>query len=189
MLYNNSKIYNLIKNLLEKIEIKKIETEEAEIKNHIIIIGFHRIGYILAHKILEKTKNIIVVDFDPAIEKALKKENIPHILGDIMDDEVLAKLNIEKAKLIISTIPHNEENLFILEKLKDKNIPIIVTATNVFDAMNYYKLGAFYVIIPHFLGGEKAGELILSILDNLENNKVTEEHKKYLQSKIELEHL
>ena len=190
MIYNNQKIYNFVKKLLKFIEIKKIEEkEEKERDNHIIVVGFHRIGYIIVHKLLKEYSNILVIDFDPKAINLLKKENINYIFGDIMDDEVLSKANIYKAKLIISTIPHEEENLFLLEKLKNSNIPLVLTANNAFDAVNYYKLGAFYVIIPHFLGGEKAGEFIREILDKLEDKEITEKHKKYLEDKISLEHL
>jgi len=190
MIYNNQKIYNLVKKFLKFIEIKKTEEKEGEeLENHIIIVGFHRIGYIIVHKLIKKYPNLLVIDFDPQTIKLLEKENIRYVFGDIMDEEVLNKTNVLKAKLLISTIPHDEENLFLLEKFKDAKIPIILTATNAFDAINYYKLGAFYVIIPHFLGGEKAGEFITEILDNLENKEIAEEHQNYLENKIRLEHL
>ncbi len=190
MIYNNQKIYNFLKKFLKFIEIRKTEEkEERKLENHIVVIGFHRMGYIIVHKLIEKYQNILVIDFNPQAINLLKKENINYVFGDIMDDEILIKSNIHKAKLIISTIPHNEENLFLLEKFKNSNIPIILTATNAFDAMNYYKLGAFYVIIPHFLGGEKAGEFIIEILGKLGEREITEKHKKYLENKINLEHL
>lgn len=190
MIYNSQKIYNSLKKFLKFIEIIKTEEqEEKELKDHIIVVGFHRMGYIIVHKLIEKYKNILVIDFDPKAIKLLKKENINYIFGDIMDDEILSKACVSKSKLIISTIPHNEENLFLLEKFKNSNIPIILTANNAFDALNYYKLGAFYVIIPHFLGGEKAGEFIIEILNKLDDKEITEKHKKYLENKISLEHL
>jgi len=74
----------------------------------------------------------------------------------------LEDLPLEKARLIISTIPDQETTLTLLEAIKEKNsnAAIIATVEQPRDAHYLYKEGIDYVIIPHHLGGDFANQLI-----------------------------
>jgi hypothetical protein len=39
----------------------------------------------------------------------------------------------------------------------------MVTANNIEDALKFYKSGADYVIMPHFLGGERVADIITEV--------------------------
>ncbi|MBI5880843.1 hypothetical protein HZB90_01805 [archaeon] len=55
-----------------------------------------------------------------------------------------------------------EDNLLLLKKVKAANsyIPTIVTAHKIDQALELYKDGADYVILPHFLGGDMVANLL-----------------------------
>ena len=83
----------------------------------------------------------------------------------------------------MSTIPDEESNLTILEVLKEKKskAAFIATAEQPRIALDLYKAGADYVIIPHHLGGEYSSRLIEDFGVNKEKyKKIGKEHFKEL---------
>ena len=62
----------------------------------------------------------------------------------------------------MSTVPDINDNLLLIRKLKDvnKKAIVMVTASQVDEALKLYDHGADYVILPHFLGGEHVSLLL-----------------------------
>ncbi len=169
------KTYMLFKPLLKSIEriFRKSPTPDRELKtksHEVILIGYDRLGYGILRTLLKMKKDFIIVDYNPDIISRLIEHGIPCIYGDISDPETIEELNLKHAKMIISTAPNVNDNLFLIEKGKsiNKNLVIIVTAQTVEEALDLYKAGADYVILPHLLGGEHAGILLEEIGEDLD---------------------
>jgi len=188
----NDKIYDFVSPFLRIFERKKTRMEprkEKKMKNHIIVFGYHRMGYTIVKELKRMKEKVLVIDFNPDLIKLLKKEKIPYLYGDALDSEVIERSNIEKSKMIVSTIPCLKTNLYLIYKAKSYNKPIIVTTTQLEDARELYRVGADYVIIPHFLGGEKAASIIKEVLKGRKKMvKIKFDHIKHLEKRIKLGH-
>jgi Kef-type K+ transport system membrane component KefB/Trk K+ transport system NAD-binding subunit len=168
MIIYNNRLYSLLSRYLSFFE-KRFATKEDSYKFHdksatyeVILFGYNRIGYSLLKTLKNSGKRFLVVDFNPEIIKLLAKEGVESIYGDASDLDMLEEINIERSSMVISTIPDNETNLVILEKVKNANQKCIVitTAHQLDDAIGLYEAGADYVIMPHLLGGEHASSII-----------------------------
>ena len=139
-------------------------------KGHVILCGYNRIGYNIVTTLKKLKKDILIVDFNPEVIRKLITQKIPCIYGDIGDVEVLGKLNLKDAKIVISTVPTKRDNLLLIEKTKEANkkAVIYVTASQVDEALELYDAGADYVILPHFLGGEHISVLIEKFAGNID---------------------
>lgn len=159
--------FSKILKLFERKRTKEIEFPEKEYNKPIILVGCHRTGESIALSL--PRDQILVIDFDPEIAHKLKKHGIEYIFGDITDEEIFERANIKNAKLIICTSPELEDNLSLLEKLQKlpKKPKAVVRAENERDAMELYKNGADYVLLPHFTSGQYLGKTI-SISPTLE---------------------
>ncbi len=137
-------------------------------KHDVILCGYNRVGYSIVNTLKKMKKRLFVVDFNPEIIRKLINEKIPCIYGDLGDAEVLERLNLKEAKMIISTIPTKKDNLLLIRKTKEQNkkAVVFVTSNNVDSALKLYNAGADYVILPHFLGGEHVSLLIENIEDD-----------------------
>ncbi|PIT93639.1 hypothetical protein COU00_03370 [Candidatus Falkowbacteria bacterium CG10_big_fil_rev_8_21_14_0_10_43_11] len=104
----------------------------------------------------------MVADFDPEVIKKLKAEKIPCVYGDADDGEFLDELPLNKIKFAVSTIPDFATNLLLIKKIRRVNKPaiVMVISHNIGEAEKLYAVGASYVILPHFLGGNFASDLI-----------------------------
>ena len=109
------------------------------------------------------TKNFLVVDYNPKVIKELKGEGIDAVYGDVDDSEFLEDLGICKPSVIISTVPDEGTNKLILNILTNNQTKppiVLLTASQIEEALELYEAGVDYVILPHFLGGEYTAKMI-----------------------------
>lgn len=172
MISQSRRIYKYVIFLVSFFERKKhpqIEGEGAKLEDHTVVIGAHRVGGEIVRFLKRERLPLLVLDFNPHQVERLLKEEIPVIYGDMSDPEILDLLNLDAAKIIISTSPDLEGNKTLLEdlKLRKVNIPAIVRAGTIKDAQNLYKNGADFVIVPEVM----AGDLLLDTLRDHLNEK------------------
>lgn len=163
MIMYSERIYNKISKFISIFEKKNVKEKEILQKKYdYILLGYNRIGFSVMQSFKKVTKNFLVVDYNPLVIKDLRKKNIEAIYGDAENSDLLEDLNISKANVIVSTVPEKETNELILDVLKrnkSKSITIL-TARQIDEALELYKCGADYVILPHFLGGEYVAQII-----------------------------
>ncbi|MBI2040231.1 cation:proton antiporter [Candidatus Microgenomates bacterium] len=144
--------------------------QNEQLVGHVVVIGGHRVGGEVV-KLLKKEKiPQIVLDFNPHLVEVLLNLHIPVVYGDMGDPEVLDALNLNEARMVISTAPVLDDNKLLLEELraKHKNIPVILRADTSEDAKKLYSLGADYVIIPELLAGDVLVERLKEHLSDKE---------------------
>ncbi len=148
----------------EKLSKKEngMEYLPEKIKKDIILCGYNRIGYSILKKLKKIKKTVLVVDYNPETISDLIRRKVPCIYGDLGDLEILERLDMKEAEMLISTLPDITDNELIIQKAKkaNPNIIIFTTANQIENALALYNLGADYVIMPHFLGGDHVSLLI-----------------------------
>ncbi|MDO8564006.1 MAG: cation:proton antiporter [Nanoarchaeota archaeon] len=163
-IYYSHHIFGKISHLLSIFESKKhrIDNKEKKKEYEVFVFGYHRIGYKIIQSLKKMNAKVVVVDYNPKVIIALNKENIEAIYGDASDRNFLSEIGLEKAKLVISTIPQEDANIAIKETLKEikSKAALIATAEQPRTALNLYNNGIDYVIVPHHLGGDYASSLI-----------------------------
>ncbi len=135
------------------------------------VFGYHRIGWKVCEALAEKKIKFAVVDFDPASISKLKHRGIPAYFGDAADVEFLEELPLEKAKLIISTLPEADDQKTLITHIRQRNKKIHIIA-NLYHSDHLdelYQSGADYVMMPHLLGGQ----WIANVLKEHKWNKTT----------------
>ncbi len=171
---NSNKLYKRLSKLVGFFERKNFKhsleagDSRENLKGFVVVIGARKVGGEIVK--LLKRENIpqIVLDFNPRQVEALMKEKIPVLYGDMGDPEVLDGLNLQDAKMVISTSASLEDNLLLLEELRSRriNIPVIIRADAADDARDLYKAGADFVIIPEILAGDFLVEKLKNHLSN-----------------------
>ncbi len=188
MVTHSNAIYKILKHFVAFFERKNIKhnleiDDGRDLKNHVVVIGGHRVGGEIVEFLKKEEIPLIVLDFDPSQVEKLVKEGVKVIYGDISDPEVLEMLQLEFSKMIISTSSDVEDNKVLLEELRQRKIdaPVVVRASTLEDAKVLYKKGASYVIIPTLLAGEYLVEKL--------KNHLTDKEYFVKRPKIELEKL
>ncbi|MFA5945531.1 MAG: cation:proton antiporter [Patescibacteria group bacterium] len=122
----------------------------------IILLGYDRMGKRILPMIETLADHFKIMDFNPAVVEELSHYGLPVMYGDAGNEDSLKFARIEKAKMIISTIPDMAVNADIMDYLKRRHShpAVILTVKSSEDAGRCYALGASYVIVPSILGGE-----------------------------------
>jgi Kef-type K+ transport system membrane component KefB len=165
ILYSN-KIYPRFSRFLSMFEKKGSKVDEHKYHEDglydIILFGYNRIGYDLMKAFKKIGKKFLVVDYNPETILKIAKQGFECRYGDASDCELLNELNFSKAKMVYSTIPDIEVNSLLIDKIKqcNKDAIIVVVSHQIDEAIELYKKGATYVVMPHFLGGKYASTQI-----------------------------
>ncbi len=194
MLYGQ-KIYPRISRFLRIFERKGKKIDEyryTKDENYkIIIFGFDRIGFSLLKTLKNLKEPYLIVDQDPEKIIELSKKGIECKFGDASDIEFLQTLNLKSVRMVISTIPDLDTNLFLIKQIRNmnKDAIIIVVAHRIDDALELYKNGATYVLMPHFLGGSYIASIIEKYKFDAEKFlKEQLNHLKELQERKKIRH-
>lgn len=168
------KLYKKLSRFLHFLEIGKTNSWEnvdlsdglSDLKNHVVLIGADQMGQSILNALEAEDLDVIVVDFDPKIVKKLKDKNtqIYSLFGDISDLDIQKRVSLDRARLVISTIPDIDDNLLLIKELNhlNKSAKIVVMALDAGDAKILYKHGADYVVLPHLAGGMHVAKIIRS---------------------------
>lgn len=163
-------IYSALQKQLRFFENENIKEQESipQYKNHIVLFGYHRLGRQIFNSLEAISKKIIVVDFNPEVVDDLNCQGKACVYGDAYDAELLERLNLKKAKMVVVTFPGFKSNLFLIKKVKsiNKKAKIITMAEEIEHALELYNQGANYVILPHYLSGEHVSEILSDVRHN-----------------------
>jgi voltage-gated potassium channel len=143
---------------------RKIMSAIKELKDHVIICGYGRNGK-QAAKILghHKVKFVVIENNEELIERELvNKDGILYIQGDATNDEVLLSAGIENAKALITALPEDADNVYIVLSARSlsNTIRIISRSSNPGSAIKLKKAGADNVISPDMIGGTHMATLV-----------------------------
>lgn len=140
---------------------------EDKIKDHVVVVGYDRIGKHLVEVLTSLKIPMIVIEEDIDRIGELQELNIPALYGDASNSEVLDHTYLQKAKLLVSTVPDETATAMIVSKARALSDDLIIMARSSSQegVFELEKLGANYVVLPELEGGL---ELIHNALLELE---------------------
>ena len=150
--------------LFEQFKHRKVEKKIKSLKGHTIVCGFGRNGKQAILKLKNYNQKFVVVEKDKEITEELDANSILNIQGDATLDETLLRAGIENAATLITALPSDADNLFVVLTANQLNstCKIISRASN---QSSYSKLkiaGASNVIMPDKLGGDHMASLVVT---------------------------
>ena len=130
--------------------------------NHVIIFGAGLTGSRVIQYLKAKGEKFVVVEHDPEIVNKLNEGGVHCMYGEADNEEVLKKVGLCRAKMIIMAIPDVPEVMFVIQKARrfNKKTKILVRAYTNQEETELTKAGAHVVIIPKIVS---ANELIRHI--------------------------
>lgn len=180
-LYSNAyRIHEKIAPLLSRIGFKPPpERETADEEGfELALLGFHRVASSLLYDLERSTpeilKKTVVVDFNVNIHSKIAERGVTVKYGDLSNEQTLHHAGIERAKIILCTIPDDllrgVTNAKLVQTVRHINPEAIIIANSVElkDTEAIYEAGADYVYldrteisrgIMEIIGKSRAGNL------------------------------
>ncbi|MBI5560023.1 MAG: cation:proton antiporter [Deltaproteobacteria bacterium] len=131
---------------------KEALAEKARLLNHVIIVGYGLNGRNLARVLKETGIEHLVMDMNAERTKTARKDGHPAYFADAGHPEVLKKMAVEDAKMIVVGITDPVGTRRIVKGARDLNpaITIIVRTRYLNEVEELYRLGASEVIPEEF---------------------------------------
>jgi voltage-gated potassium channel len=155
-----------------------------KLSNHVIIIGYGRVGSEVEKVLKEKGEKYLVIEQSEDILNSFRMYNRTlYVEGDATDDDTLVEAGIHNAKSLIATLPHDADNLLIVFSARaiNPNLQIISRASFEWSDVKLKKAGANNVIMPDMVGGRRMAKLVaspdvISFLDYMRSRQLSEVH-------------
>lgn len=144
---------------------KKIKMDKSitQLQNHVIVCGFGRNGKESALVLHKNNIPFVVIDDKEMVENFDEFEVKYFIKGDATNDEILLEAGVANASSIITSLPVDANNLFVVLTARqlNKNITIISRASQDSSVGKLKIAGATNVIMPEKVGGAQMATLVM----------------------------
>ncbi|RLD93550.1 MAG: potassium channel protein [Bacteroidetes bacterium] len=153
----------------------KVKRKIEKISDHVVICGYGRNGKQAAIELQEHNVKVVIIENDPEIIQGLRDTaDTLYVEGDAADEEALKLTHLESAQAMITTLPQDADNLFVVLSAKELNphLKIISRASLDNSDVKLKRAGATNVIMPDKIGGQRMAKLvaqpdIVEFIDNL----------------------
>lgn len=156
-----------IREVYRKRKMKKII---EKLTGHYIICGYGRMGSIIVKELKANSLDVVVIEKDS--KNLPQNDDLLYVEGDATKDSILKSANIETAKGLITVLPSDAENLYVVLSARElnPNLFIVARAAEKDAESKLKRAGADRVVSPYFIGGLKIAHTVLrpTVVDFLE---------------------
>ncbi|MBI1342190.1 MAG: potassium channel protein [Terrimonas sp.] len=143
---------------------RRIMSAIEKMHGHVIICGFGRNGRQAAQTLKVHGEEFLIIENNEEYVNEYLDGNpdLVYIVGDATMDEVLYRAGIKRAKALITALPEDADNVFIVLSARaiNPNIQIISRASGKNSMPKLKKAGADSVIMPDKIGGTHMATLV-----------------------------
>lgn len=149
---------------------RRLEKKIKGLRDHYIVCGFGRMGKIICRELKQKRIPFVVIEKNPDL--IADTEDVLIVKGDATRDEILKEMHIEEAKGLISVLPTDAENLFVVLSARGLNpsLSIVARAGEEGSEQKLLRAGADKVVSPYHIGGLRIAHTVLkpAVVDFIE---------------------
>jgi voltage-gated potassium channel len=150
---------------------RKLEKKIRGMKDHNIVCGYGRMGRVICKELREKGARFVVIEKERPAAGTFDEEML-FIWGDATRDEVLKEAGIEHAKGLISVLPTDAENLYVVlsARVLNPELNIVARAGEEGSEEKLLRAGADRVVSPYHIGGLRIAHTLLkpAVVDFIE---------------------
>lgn len=145
---------------------RRMKQRISKLDNHIIVCGAGRTGQHVIEELASSHWAFVVIDTDPHVAERcadLCGRDVEYIVGDAIDDHVLVDAGIERAYGVVTGLPEDKDNLYVVLTARQMNpkLRIIAKAVDPRASAKLQVAGADSVVSVNRIGGMRlASEMI-----------------------------
>ena len=132
---------------------RKMNKVLDSMKDHYIVCGYGKTGKSVLEDLLKKGLEVVIIENNTERSEKLQEiygKKFIHLDADATTDEALLQAGITRAKILISVLSSDAENLFVTLSAKDlnKDIKVITRVAETNSAEKFRKAGADFIVSP-----------------------------------------
>ncbi len=145
-------LYSIKKKYFKHEPLDTINLPEMGLSDHVVIAGGGRVGGHIARILQRMNLSFVIIEQDFRRVEQLKSEAFPIVYGDASQDVVLQAANIQRASLLLLTVPSVVVSRAITERIRALNpkLHIVARAINEEHTQELHQRGVYEVVQPEF---------------------------------------
>lgn len=141
---------------------RRMSKQIGELKGHVIICGFGRVGRVLAGELRTAGTPVLLVDTDASRLAEAEALGYHVLVGDASEERVLREANIAAAKVVAIVLPDDASNVFVTLSARELNsdVEIIARGERPETERKLLRSGANRVVLPAAAGANRIARMI-----------------------------
>jgi voltage-gated potassium channel len=159
------------------IGLKRMNTQIDQLKGHVVICGFGRLGAVLARTLTASSAGFVVLEENEARAADARAQGYLCIHGDASSESVLLAAGVTRAHALATVLRNDALNVFITLSARalNPNLSIVARGELATTQSKLLQAGADKVVLPTPIGAERIAELVLyqesaRIIEGLESS-------------------
>ncbi len=156
--------------------VRRATRELKRLDQHVIICGYGRVGALIAHDLAQHDQPILAIDSNPERIGEAQLAGFLTLTGDATEEVVLQQAGIERARALVSALPDDADNVFLVLTSRNLNaqLNLIARGEHPTSEKKLIQAGANYVVLPAVIGARRMSALLLrphtaQLLDKISN--------------------
>lgn len=164
---------------------RRMQKRLSDLKDHAIVCGFGKTGFQAAWELKQVNVPFVLIEKDEGKSHNARFEGELFIVGNAMDEQVLERAGIRKARGLITTLPTDADNVLVTLTARQMNpgLPIVARSAKLGTEGKLKAAGADHIVSPYEIGGRRMASLLLN--PDLMNYVDVVLDKKHLEMAIE----
>jgi voltage-gated potassium channel len=155
--------YFTLSQLNKAIGLKRMNTQIDQLKGHVVLCGFGRLGTVLARSLSASSAGFVILEENEARAIEARAQGYLCIHGDATTEEALHAAGVTRAHALATVLSNDALNVFITLSARALNPNLLIVARGEVPSTETKLLhaGADKVVLPTHIGAERVAELLL----------------------------
>jgi len=140
-----------------------IELPERDLKDHVVVVGYGRVGGFVARMLRRLDQRFVVIESDYARADEARIAGVPIVYGDATADAVLEAAGVRECRLVVLTVPDAVSMRLAVVRLRalDPKVHIVARSTSAEQLKELSRLGVYEAVQPELEAGLELGRQAL----------------------------
>jgi voltage-gated potassium channel len=163
--------------------MKQIES----LSGHTMVAGYGRVGALVCEELAAAEQPFVVIELSHEMAQEIESRGFLCVTGDATEEKILKEAGIERARVLVSAMPNDAENVFITLTGRQlcSGLMIIARAEQPSTVKKLKHAGADHVVMPAAIGAHR----IVSLVTNPAAVQFTELVTQRMSLAIEMDEL
>ena len=112
----------------EKVDPVEAPADTGDLHDHVVLIGYGRVGKLIAHDLKARDRNFILIEDQADTAKEAKEAGLNVVRGNALDPAALEAAGIERASKLLIAIPEGFEGGAVVEAVRRIRPDIAIVA-------------------------------------------------------------
>lgn len=143
---------------------RRMEKRLAELKDHVIVCGFGKMGFQAAWELKEAGVPFVIVEADSGKGRNPRFAGELILHGNAMDELILERAGIRRARGLITTLTTDADNVLVTLTVKQlrPDLPVVARSAKLGTEKQLKAAGADHIVSPYEIGGRRMASLLLT---------------------------